>query len=319
MTTLTSSYFWLTMILVLSLSTSISAQHLAGEHTMAHEASGAPQWEGSPEGIAYSEFNHHMFAAFVLLIGLSELRATFALRSLAWAQFILPLAMLLAGGYLLGWSDHEAWPIGSLSFTQTFLGEDREIVQHKLFALLALGVGTFEGVRWYANRKALAWTRFVLPFAILVAGGYLLGWSDHDAWPIGSLSFSQTFFAEDWEILQHKLFGLLALAVGTFEALRWYGNRKALAWTLPLPILAVVGGLMLFLHQHGNHPGAHSIMMHHLFMGSTAIAAGSSRLATSGGIGGSISKKHWAWRLAWPGLLLLIALELWMYRDGPSG
>ncbi len=91
------------------------------------------------------------------------------------------------------------------------------------------------------------------------------------------------------------------------------------AWTLPLPILAVVGGLMLLLHQHGNHPGSHSIMMHHLFMGSTAIAAGSSRLATSGVIGGSIPKKHWAWRLAWPGLILLIALQLWLYRDGPSG
>ncbi len=78
METLTSSYFWLALVLVLSLSTSISAQHLAGEHTMAHEASGAPQWEGSPDGIAYSEFNHHIFAAFVLLIGLSELRAAFA-------------------------------------------------------------------------------------------------------------------------------------------------------------------------------------------------------------------------------------------------
>jgi hypothetical protein len=112
---------------------------------------------------------------------------------------------------------------------------------------------------------------------------------------------------------------LLLLGVGMIEGVRWYANRKAPAWTLPLPILAIVGGLMLFLHQHGNHPGGHSIILHHVFMGSTAIAAGSSRLAASGVIGGSMSKKHWAWRLAWPGLLLLIALQLWMYRDGPSG
>jgi hypothetical protein len=244
MKTLTSSYFWLAFILMLP--ASIAAQHLPGEHTPAHVASSASQWEGSPDGIAYSEFNHHIFAALVFLIGLSELRSAFALPSLAWTRFVLPLAMLVAGGYLLGWSDHDAWPIGSLSFTQTFFGGDWEILQHKLFALLLLGVGAFEGVKWYANRKALA-------------------------------------------------------------------------WSLPLPILAVVGGLMLFLHQHGNHPGGHSIMMHHTFMGTTAIAAGSSRLVTAGVIGGSTSKKHWAWRLAWPGLLMLIALELWLYKDGPSG
>ena len=247
MRTFTSSYFWLALILVLSLSTSISAQHVAGEHTMAHEASGASQWEGSPEGIAYSEFNHHMLAAFVLLIGLSELRAAFARRSLAWTRFVLPLAMLAAGGYLLGWSDHDAWPIGSLSFSQTFFGGDWEILQHKLLSLLLLSVGMIEGVRLYANRKAPAWT------------------------------------------------------------------------TLPLPVLAIVAGVFLFLHQHGNHPGSHSIMLHHVFMGSTAIAAGSSRLAMSGVIGGSAPEKHWALRLAWPGLILLIALQLWLYKDGPSG
>jgi hypothetical protein len=242
----TLSYFWLTLIMVLSLSTSISAQHVAGEHTMAHEASGASQWEGSPDGIAYSEFNHHMLAAFVLLIGLSELRAAFARRSLAWTRFVLPLAMLFAGGYLLGWSDHDAWPIGSLSFSQTFFGGDLEILQHKLISLLLLGVGTIEGMRLYANRQAPG-------------------------------------------------------------------------WTLPLPVLAIVAGIFLFLHQHGNHPDGHSILLHHVLMGSTSIAAGSSRLATSGVIGGSVKEKHWVWRFAWPGLILLIALQLWMYQDSPSG
>ena len=245
MKTVTPSYFWLALALVFSLSTSTSAQHPAGEHAMIYEASGASQWEGSPDGIAYSEFNHKLLAAFVFLIGLSELRSAFARRSLAGTQFVLPLAMLVAGGYLLGWSDHEAWPIGSLSFTQTFLGGDWEILLHKLCALLLLGVGMIEGVRWYANRNAPG-------------------------------------------------------------------------WALPLPISAIVGGLFLFSHQHGNHPGSHDIMLHHALMGSTAIAAGSSRLAISG-VGGSTSQKHWAWRLAWPGFILLMALQLWLYRDVPSG
>jgi putative copper resistance protein D len=246
MRTVTPSYFWLVLALVLSLSTSISAQHPGGEHVLTHEASGSSQWEGSPDGIAYSEFNHKLLAAFVFLIGLSELRSAFDRSSLAPTQFVLPLAMLVAGGYLLGWSDHEAWPIGSLSFSQTFFGGDWELLLHKLSALFLLGVGMIEGVRWYANRKTPA-------------------------------------------------------------------------WALPLPIFAIVGGLFLFLHQHGNHPGSHDIMLHHAVMGSTAIAAGSSRLATSGVIGSTTRQKHWAWRVAWPALILLIALQLWLYRDGPSG
>lgn len=39
-----------------------------------HGPASAGQWEGSPEGKAYSEFNHHLAGLFVLLIGVSELR-----------------------------------------------------------------------------------------------------------------------------------------------------------------------------------------------------------------------------------------------------
>jgi hypothetical protein len=72
-------------------------------------------WEGSPEGKAYSEFNHHLAGIFVILIGLSELRPAMGIRALAWTWLLLPVAMLATGMFLLIWSDHDAWPIGSLS------------------------------------------------------------------------------------------------------------------------------------------------------------------------------------------------------------
>jgi len=195
------AYFWLALLLALSLSASVSAQLHTDEHAQAHQRDAALQWEGSPDGIAYSEFNHHLAAVFVLLMGLSELVAAFALRSLAWIRFLLPAAML-------------------------------------------------------------------------AAGGYLLGWSDHDAWPIGSLSFAQTFIADDLEIQQHKLYALLFLSVGTVEALRWLGKISGPAGAWPLSVLAIVGGLLLFAHEHGDHPAAHSIAMNHMIMGTIAIAAG---------------------------------------------
>ena len=60
-----------------------------------------------------------------LLIGLSEFRQIWRLSSLSWTRLFLPVGLLGAGVFLLIWSDHEAWPIGSLTFTQTFFGQIR--------------------------------------------------------------------------------------------------------------------------------------------------------------------------------------------------
>src|SRR3989442_6401031 len=111
----------------------------------AHGTAGsAGQWEGSPAGKANSEFNHRLTGVFVLLIGLSELRGAMGVMLLAWTRFLLPAAMLGAGGHLMIWSDHDAWPIGSLSFTKTVFSDDYETIQHKLYAILLLVVGASE-------------------------------------------------------------------------------------------------------------------------------------------------------------------------------
>ena len=210
-----------------------------------HEYHGAvdslASWEGSIAGIAYSEFNHHLTGMLVLIIGLSELRHALA-----------------------------------MSF-------------------------------W-------AWTRFLLPGALLAMGFFLLVWSDHSAWPIGSLSFMQTFFGSDSEIFQHKGYGLLLIAVGAIELLRRLGQIRHAAWAAPLPVFAVIGGLMLFGHSHGDHPSAHKIAMDHAIMGTMAMTAGSSKLLadwfrSSSNIGSS------KWELPWAGLILLIGLQLLMYSE----
>ena len=238
----TQSYFWLALLLALSLSASVSAQLHTDEYAKVHKHDAALQWEGSPDGVAYSEFNHHLAAACVVLIGLSELGAACALRSLAWTRFVLPVALLAVGAYLFGWSDHEAWPVGSLTIAQTFVGGDLEIVQHKLYAMLLLGMGTVEG-------------------------------------------------------------------------LRWSGKITGPGWVLLLPMLAIFGGLLLFVHDHRHYPGGHAIMMHHLVMGTIAITAGSLRLATLAGFGGRSSAVHWVWRFAWPGLILLLGVQLLLYTE----
>lgn len=198
-------------------------------------------WEGSLAGIAYSEFNHHLTGLLVFIIGLCELRQALAL--------------------------------------------------------------TF----W-------AWTRLLLPGSLLTMGLFLLVWSDHNAWPIGSLSFMQTFFGNDPEIFQHKGYGMLLIVVGAAELFRRLGRPSHSAWAAPLPLFAIIGGLMLFGHSHGEHPSAHKIAMDHAIMGTMAVTAGSSKLLSDWVLSPmrtGLSK----WGVLWAGLILLIGIQLLIYSE----
>jgi hypothetical protein len=240
----------LLMLVLLVGSTGFAQQPDAAHGPSAHQhgtPAAAGQWDGSPEGKAYSEFNHHLAGVFVLLIGLSELRGAMGAATLAWLRFLLPAALLSVGGYLMIWSDHDTWPIGALSFARTFLGDDYETVQHKLYAILLLGVGSVELFR-------------------------RMGWARHAA------------------------------------------------WGAPLPVLAFVGGGMLFLHSHGAHPSAATIAIHHSMMCATAILAGLCKLAAHpfqilGLSGDRVAGARSDWGLAWSVLVLLIGVELLLYTE----
>lgn len=222
----------------------------ASEHDASHETDAAHEhqgvhaagvWEGSPEGIAYSEYNHRVAGLFIVLIGLSELGL--ALRP-----------------------------------------------------------------------HSPMWTGLVLPGALGVAGVFLLVWSDHEAWPIGSLSFTQTFFGQDHEIIQHKFYGVFATAIAMSEILRRFGWVMHPAWAAPLPLFAVIGGLMLFVHSHGIHPAAQKIAFHHAFMGSLAVSAGAAK-SVAAWVTGSSSRSVRGWELVWAGCILLIGVQLLMYSE----
>jgi putative copper resistance protein D len=191
--------------------------------------------------VAYSEFNHHLAGLFVLLMGCAELSQALHLTSLFWARLLLPAAMLLGSVILLVGSDHEAWPIGSLSFAQTFSGHDPEIIEHKIY-------------------------------------------------------------------------GLLLFLVGTVEAVRRIRRISDGLWSALLPLFAIVGGLMLFRHSHGVHPSAQKIAMHHAMMGTMAATAGSSKLL-SGWFCPSSHVRFPAWEWLWAGLIALIGMQLLMYSE----
>ena len=222
-----------------SLSFAVDPPH-AGHHGP-HDGPLPEAWEGSAKGIAYSERNHHIAGLLVILMGFAELTHAMRLTALSWARFLLPSALLCTGAFLLIWSDHEAWPIGSLTFWQSFFGDDHEIIQHKLY-------------------------------------------------------------------------GILALAVGSVEILRRSGRAGHRVWASPLPLMAIIGGLMLFGHSHGVHPSAQKISTHHAIMGTMALTAGSSKLfSTWLNPGPGAVSVRWDW--IWAGLILLIGAQLLIYSE----
>ena len=204
-------------------------------------------WDGSAEGKAYSEFNHRLAGALVILIGVGELR----------------------GGF---------------------------------------------------SAALLPWTRFLLPGSMLGAGSYLLVWSDHDAWPIGPETFMETFFGDNFQTMQHKLYALLLLTVGSIEWFKRSGRLSVHYWSWPLPVFAMIGGLLLFLHSHSDHPSAHEIARHHAIMGVTALMAGSCLVMSEYAVTGSaklasVSQRQARWKLAWSVLVLIIGVQLLAYAE----
>ena len=86
-------------VMVVALSIDVGwlyAEATGGGHDSGHEHHGliVSGWEGSAQGIAYSEFNHHLAGLFVLLIGCAELSQSLRLTSLLWLRLLLPIAML---------------------------------------------------------------------------------------------------------------------------------------------------------------------------------------------------------------------------------
>jgi putative copper resistance protein D len=99
--------------------------------------------------------------------------------------------------------------------------------------------------------------KYVWPACFLLAGLFVLVWSDTELWPFGHRQWLEAL-QHNREVLQHKTFAMLLLALGTVEWRRTQGALKArwAAWVFP--IIAVVGSVILIFHQHeGGMIGEH--------------------------------------------------------------
>ncbi len=159
-----------------------------------------------------------------------------------------------------------------------------------------------------------AWTRFILPGALSAIGLFVLFGDDHSALPVGSIDFVEIFSGQDRELIEHKLYGLLSIAIAMFEALRRTEKVRHPLLAAPLVLLTFAGSLWLFLHSHGDHPGLTKIQFQHSLLGVVGIGAAFSKGLASWlpRASPSVTKR---WDVAWAGCEILFGLLLLVYSQ----
>jgi len=154
------------------------------------------------------------------------------------------------------------------------------------------------------------WLRFTWPVLAIGIGVLILFFSDPEGWPVGSLTLAQSLASE--EVREHKLSGLIVLGLGSVEYLRLRGTLATRAWDLLLPLLCIGVGAILVPHRHAvsNFAYLGRANVPHVTEGITIMLMGVAKIL-----------HHWRlWRgraaaLAWPALLVALALQLILYTE----
>jgi copper resistance protein D len=145
---------------------------------------------------------------------------------------------------------------------------------------------------------------------------FLLLYADPENWPIGPVSFWQSF--SDPEVLQHRLYFCLLAVYGAFEWGVQTGRLRSERAAGVFPLLVAVGGAGLLLHSHtlGNVKQELLVEMSHNTLGILGVFTGCARwleirLRT-------LPEAARAQRIAayvWPVCFLLSGLVLLNYRE----
>lgn len=114
-------------------------------------------------------------------------------------------------------------------------------------ALIAIALLVMAGSSSQKLRPLLS----LWPLVFLAMGLYLLAWSDPEIWPRGPFSWLW-MIEHNPEARQHKLYGLLLLALGAIEFLGARGKLTPRWRTWSFPVLAVFGALLLTMHSHSS-------------------------------------------------------------------
>ena len=203
-----------------------------------------PENEPSPEKLAAdkreSEFNHHLAGFFVVLAGIFILAQNRLGARWPKVRYAWPVCFLLAGLFVLVFSDTELWPFGPQSWLFG-LSHHAEVRQHKSFAAILLGLGVIEFLRARGTLKAL-WAGWVFP-VLAIAGSIILLFHDHQGGMHGAGHMERMARIQN----EHLSYTAAGFGIGLTKGLsELQTNWQGLFAKLWPSIMIVLGVLLMF-------------------------------------------------------------------------
>ena len=207
-------------------------------------------------------------------------------------------------------------PVAQAELQAKILADKRESeFNHHLAGLFVVIAGIFVlfqaelSGRWQA-------AKYVWPACFLLSGIFVLVWSDTELWPFGTRHWLEAL-RNNPEVLQHKTFALLLLALGAVE---WQRTRGVLtsvwsAWVFPA--IAVIGSTLLIFHHHeGGMVGEHHmetmarIQSQHMSYTLSGFGIGLTK-----GLSTVSSRSALIFGRVWPLLMIALGVLLTFYRE----
>jgi hypothetical protein len=189
-----------------------------------------------------SEFNHHLAGVLVAIAGVFMFFQSSLTSRWPAVKFVWPACFLLAGIFVFVWSDTELWPFGHRQWLEA-LQNNREVLQHKTFAVLLLALGIIEWQRARGVLKA-AWSAWVFP-VIAIVGSVILIFHQHEGGMVGE-HHMETMARIHSEHLSYTISGL---GIGLAKGLSEMKARSAAIFGKIWPALMVLLGILLIFYR----------------------------------------------------------------------
>jgi hypothetical protein len=188
----------------------------------------------NPAEMVYSQYTHRIAGGILLVLAALTVWESWRPRPFPWNAISAPFWGAF-GAYLIPSSDPESWPYGPQRFAQIF--DDPLVLQHKLLALVPIGIGVIGVLRGLGRLPSRRLTQVLAGLAL--AGGATLFFHFHD----GRFHFDAIY-------VQHALMGGTALGVGIalLVGTRTAIPRRWLTWAWP-GFLAVMAAVLLLYRE----------------------------------------------------------------------
>ena len=189
-----------------------------------------------------SEFNHHLAGFFVVVGGLFILAQAGLKERWPLATYVWPSSFLLSGLFVFVWSDTELWPFGNRQWLEA-LQNNREVLQHKTFAVLLLGLGVIEYLR-VKGRLTTLWSTLVFP-VLAIGGSILLLFHQHEGGMHGPNHMEVMTRIQS----EHLSYAVVGIGIGMAKLLAEVDVRGRKVFSTLWPLLMMGLGILLMFYR----------------------------------------------------------------------